>query len=111
MPQERFSRGGGYSGIPPFSSTPILEGIFCAGDVIDNFQTTEDAVDADVPVDAQNAPTRDFENCKERAVFNKRPQRSSILGRRQKNEERKPKPHNPTVHQIGSGPFSRQQNS
>ena len=37
MPQERFSREGWLLWYPPFSSTPILEGIVRAGDVIDNF--------------------------------------------------------------------------
>ena len=38
----------------------------------------EDGVDAAVPVDAKNAPTRDLENCKERS-FPQRPHRSSCL--------------------------------
>ena len=35
--------------------------------VIENFRAIEDDVDAVVPVDAKNAPTRDLENCKDRS--------------------------------------------
>ena len=43
-------------------------------------QTVEDGVDAAVPVDAQNAPTRDLENCTHRS-FPQRPHRSSFFTR------------------------------
>jgi len=68
MPQERFSRGGWLLWYPPLSSTPILKGIFRAGDVIDNFRATEDDVDAATPVDAQNAPTGVWKSRREREI-------------------------------------------
>ena len=67
-PRNDFLEGGGYSGIPPLSSTPILKGIFRAGDVIDNFRATEDDVDAATPVDAQNAPTGVWKSRREREI-------------------------------------------
>ena len=33
--------------------------------IIDNAPTIEEGMDAAVPVDAQNAPTRDLENCRQ----------------------------------------------
>ncbi len=54
--------------------------------VIRKFRTVEDGVDAAVPVDAQNAPTSDLENCKERS-FPQRPHRSLFLEEEKKNEE------------------------
>jgi hypothetical protein len=68
MPQERFSRGGGYSGIPPFSSTRSSKASFAPSDVIDNFQSDEDDVDAATPVDAQNAPTGVWKSRREREI-------------------------------------------
>jgi hypothetical protein len=55
-------------------------------DVVEKFGAVEDDVDAVVPVDAKNAPTRDLENCKERS-FPQRPHRSVFLekGRGTKN--------------------------
>jgi hypothetical protein len=58
------------------------------------------AVDAGVPVDAQNAPTRDLENCKEHSF----PQASTAIifsSSEEKNEERTTR--KSTVHLIGSG--------
>jgi len=54
--------------VSPLSSTPILKGIFRAGDVIDNFRATEDDVDAATPVDAQNAPTGVWKSRREREI-------------------------------------------
>jgi hypothetical protein len=68
MPQERFSRGGGYSGIPLISSTPSSKAPFAPGDVIDNFPSDEDDVDAATPVDAQNAPTGVWKSRREREI-------------------------------------------
>jgi len=49
--------------VSPLSTSRILEGDCRASIVIGKFRTVEDGVDAAVPVDAQNAPTRDLENC------------------------------------------------
>jgi hypothetical protein len=48
--------------------------------LIGELRTMEDGVDAAVPVDAQNAPTRDLENCTTRS-FPQRPHRSFFLTR------------------------------
>jgi hypothetical protein len=63
---------------PPVSTTRNLEDGFRGVNVIENFRTVEDGVDAAVPVDAKNAPTSDLENCKERS-FPQRPHRSFFL--------------------------------
>jgi hypothetical protein len=52
MPQERFSRGGRYSGIPPFRPR-VSSKAFSRFDVIGEFRAVEDGVDAAVPVDAK----------------------------------------------------------
>jgi hypothetical protein len=62
-----FSRGG-YSGIPPFSSTRSSKASFVPSDVIDNFPSDEDDVDAATPVDAQNAPTGVWKSRREREI-------------------------------------------
>ena len=41
-------------------------------DRLDSVRAIEEGMDADVPVDAQNAPTSDFENCTEYS-FQQRP--------------------------------------
>ena len=56
--------------------------------VLDNARAIEEGVDADVPVDAQNAPTSDFENCKERS-FQQRPHPS--VGSQKKKEQQRQK--------------------
>src|SRR5713101_1675731 len=68
MPQERFSREGGYSGIPPFSSTRSSKASFAPSDVIDNSPSDEDDVDAATPVDAENAPTGVWKSRREREI-------------------------------------------
>jgi hypothetical protein len=78
MSQERFSRRGSLLWYPPVSTTRNLEDGFRGVNVIENFRTVEDGVDAAVPVDAKNAPTSDLENCKERS-FPQRPHRSFFL--------------------------------
>src|SRR5437016_2133725 len=50
------------------------------------FRADEEGVDADVPVDAKNASTSDFENCRQ---FSTAPTPNLLLQRRKKNEERK----------------------
>src|SRR5262249_18993718 len=56
--------------------------------VMGQFRATKDGVDAAVPVDAQNAPTRDLENCTNRS-FPQPPHRSSFsLIKEGNNEER-----------------------
>jgi len=72
--------------------------------VLDNVRAIGEGVDADVPVDAQNAPTSDLENCRQ---FSTAPTPITVFleeERRTKNERQKQR--NPTVHQIGSGPNS-----
>jgi hypothetical protein len=69
----------------PFSTTRSSK-LFFARQRFGNFATVEDGVDAAVPVDAQNAPTSDLENCKERS-FPQRPHRSLFLEEEKKNEE------------------------
>jgi hypothetical protein len=48
------------------------------------FRADEEGVDADVPVDAKNASTSDFENCRQ---FSTAPTPNLFLQRRKKNEE------------------------
>jgi hypothetical protein len=50
---------------------------FSAFNVNGKLRAAEDGVDAAVPVDAKNAPTRDLENCTNRS-FPQRPHRSSF---------------------------------
>ena len=53
----------------------------------DTFHADEEGVDADVPVDAKNASTSDFENCRQ---FSTAPTPNLFLPKkRKKNEERK----------------------
>jgi hypothetical protein len=80
LPRERLSRGGGYFGIPLVSRARILATIL-RRHVIGKFRATEDGVDAAVPVDAQNASTRNLENCTDRS-FPQRPHRSPFLTRK-----------------------------
>ena len=82
MPQERFSRGGGATRVSPFFEHACPQHHPSHGKLCENFRRHEDAVDADVPVDAKNAPTRDLETTEQ---FPQRQQRSSFS--RKKNEE------------------------
>jgi hypothetical protein len=61
-------------------------------------------VDADVPVDAKNASTSDFENCRQ---FSTAPTPNLFFFKEKKEERRtdERKNRNPTVHGIGSPPF------
>src|SRR5229473_6732632 len=52
----------------------------------ESVRADEEGVDADVPVDAKNASTSDFENCRQ---FSTAPTPNLLLPRRKKNEERK----------------------
>jgi hypothetical protein len=60
---------------PLFSTTRSSTARFSCFNVMGKSRTVEDGVDAAVPVDAQNAPTRDLENCTNRS-FPQRPHRS-----------------------------------
>jgi len=69
--------------VPRISGLAYRQGKRSRLNVIEHFRAVEDDVDAAVPVDAKNAPTRDLENCKDRS-FPQRPHRSRFLARRQK---------------------------
>ena len=77
-----FSRGA-LLRYPPYFGDAHPQRTRSCCNVLENFRGVEDDVDAAVPVDAQNAPTRDLENCKERS-FPQRPHRSSFLAKRTK---------------------------
>jgi hypothetical protein len=47
------------------SSSLMLTGGFTVSTVLGRVRAIEEGVDADVPVDAQNAPTSDLENCRQ----------------------------------------------
>src|SRR5436190_17391951 len=60
---------------------------FVIGVSVSNISTNEDAVDAAVPVDAQNAPTRDLETTEQ---FPQPQQRSSSVRKRPTQTEESP---------------------
>ena len=73
--------------------------------VLDSVRAIEEGVDAAVPVDAQHAPTRDLEHCRQ---FSTAPTPIIIfLEEERRTTSERQKQHDPTVHQIGSGPNSR----
>jgi hypothetical protein len=49
----------------PSSGSRIITGMFSGLNRDGNFRADEEGVDADVPVDAKNASTSDFENCRQ----------------------------------------------
>ena len=49
------------------SSSRMMKEVVSASTISESFRKIEEGVDAVVPVDAQNAPTSDFENYKERS--------------------------------------------
>src|SRR5262245_37147876 len=63
--------------VSPLSVDAYAQRRFSRCQVMGQFRATKDSVDAAVPVDAQNAPTRDLENCTNRS-FPQRPHRSSF---------------------------------
>ena len=63
-----FSRGGRYAGIPSFRPRASSTARFSRFNVMGNFRTVEDGVDAAVPVDAKNAPTGTWKTA-QTAVF------------------------------------------
>jgi hypothetical protein len=67
-------------------------------------RAAEDAVDAAVPVDAKNAPTRDLENCTNRS-FPQRPHRSSFSYKKKRKNEEHCKCANLTVSTEGFTPL------
>ena len=77
-----FSRGAATLVCPVFDDA-YPRSRFSRVNVIGNFATVEDGVDAAVPVDAQNAPTSDLENCKERS-FPQRPHRAFFFERKRR---------------------------
>src|SRR5579864_2070517 len=83
-PRNDFREGGGYLGIPPFEHhSPI--------NALEHFRRDENDVDADLPVGAKNASTRELEKSKQRS-FPQRPHRSSFLqeeDNRTRNERQK----------------------
>ena len=68
------------------SSSRMMKEVVSASTISESFRKIEEGVDAAVPVDAQNAPTRDLENCRQ---FSTAPTPiSCFLERRTKNKER-----------------------
>src|ERR1700730_17735532 len=90
MAQGRFSRGGWLLWYSPFFAHADLQRRLSHVNLCERFRRAEDAVDAAVPVDAKNAPTRDLENCKERS-FPQRQQQSSFSWKKKKERQRNDK--------------------
>jgi len=88
MPQERRSGSRPTSQAHSRSGSRITVGIFNGLDRHGHFRADKEGVDADVPVDAKNASTSDFENCRQ---FSTAPTPNLFFfkeERRTKNEER-----------------------
>ena len=74
--------------VHPSSSSRIIVGSFNGLNDTETFRADKEGVDADVPVDAKNASTSDFENCRQ---FSTAPTPNLFFfkeERRTKNEER-----------------------
>ena len=97
-----FSRGVATSGIPLFRPRVCSQTI-CALRGDPTITHGEHGVDAAVPVDAQNASTRDLENCTNRS-FPQRPHRSLFSYKRNKNNRERCKCANQIVSTEGFTP-------
>jgi len=84
MPQERRSGSRPTSRSTHVRARVASQEFSVASTDTDIFRANEEGVDADVPVDAKNASTSDFENCRQ---FSTAPTPNLFFQRRKKNEE------------------------